>query len=125
MNRCRTTTVLMAFTACAMSLAAEGASTNGFRFLDVNGTSLGLWDGAKPLLVYNHGVQSKTGVPADRNRSTYIHPLYGLDGEVLTDDFPRDHYHHRGLFWAWPHVKIGGRELDLWMLKGIEQRFVK
>ncbi|HPC59287.1 MAG TPA: PmoA family protein [Verrucomicrobiota bacterium] len=94
-----------------------------FRFQPVNEKSLGLWEGAQPVLVYNHGVLSKAGVPADRARSTYIHPLYGLDGEVLTDDFPKDHYHHRGLFWAWPHVKVGGKEYDLWMLKGVEQRF--
>ena len=99
------------------------AATNGFRFAPVNDKSLGLWEGARPVLVYNYGVLSKTGVPSDRNRSSYVHPLYGLDGEVLTDDFPKDHYHHRGLFWAWPHVKINGREYDLWMLKGIEQRF--
>jgi hypothetical protein len=49
--------------------------------------------------------------------------VYGLDGEVLTDDFPSDHHHHRGLFWAWPHVKSGGKEYDLWMLNGVEQRF--
>jgi beta-glucanase (GH16 family) len=78
-----------------------------------------------PVLVYNHRVMRKEGVPADRARSTYVHPLYGLDGEVLTDDFPKDHYHHRGLFWAWPHVGIGGKEYDLWMLKGVEQRFEK
>src|SRR5512139_2330028 len=52
-----------------------------------------------------------------------MHPIYGLDGEVLTDDFPKDHYHHRGLFWAWPHVKTGGKEYDLWMIKGVAQKF--
>ena len=62
-------------------------------------------------------------VPADRARSSYVHPLYGLDGEVITDDFPKDHYHHRGLFWAWPHVRVGTEETDLWMLKGIRQQF--
>jgi hypothetical protein len=97
----------------------------GFRFADVNDKSLGLWEGDKPVLVYNHGVLLKTGVPADRARSTYFHPIYGLDGEVLTDDFPKDHYHHRGLFWAWPHVKIQGQEYSLWDLRGIEQRFVR
>jgi hypothetical protein len=75
------------------------------------------------VFVYHHGVQSKAGVPAHRNRSTYLHPIYGLDGEVLTDDFPKDHYHHRGLFWAWPHVRVGTNHYDLWMLQGIEQRF--
>jgi hypothetical protein len=103
--------------------AAEPTNGPGFRFAEVSDNSLGLWEGTKPVFVYNHGTMSRAGVPADRNRSTYVHPLYGLDGEVLTDDFPKDHYHHRGLFWAWPHVKVGDEPYDLWMLKGIEQRF--
>ncbi|MEW6159993.1 MAG: DUF6807 family protein [Verrucomicrobiota bacterium] len=85
--------------------------------------SLGLFEGETPVFVYNHGKVTRPGVPADRARSTYIHPIYGLDGEVLTDDFPRDHRHHRGLFWAWPHVQMGGKSYDLWMLHGMEQRF--
>lgn len=104
----------------ATGLTAPAA---GFRFAPVNDNALGLWEGDLPVLVYNHGVIQKEGVPADRARSSYIHPLYGLDGEVLTDDFPRDHYHHRGLFWAWPHVGIEGREYDLWMLNGIRHQF--
>jgi len=103
--------------------AAETAGTGGFRFADINDKSVGLWEGTKPVFVYNHGVISKAGVPADRARSAYVHPLYGLDGEVLTDDFPKDHYHHRGLFWAWPHVQIGDQHYDLWMLKGIRHQF--
>lgn len=99
------------------------ASAAPFRFADVNDKSLGLWEGERPVLVYNHGVISSTNAPADRARSSYVHPIYGLDGEVLTDDFPKDHYHHRGLFWSWPHVKIGEQEVDLWMLKGIRHQF--
>jgi len=105
------------------SHAAESASKSGFRFADVSEKSLGLWEGDKPVLVYNHGVISKSGVPADRARSSYVHPMYGLDGEVLTDDFPKDHYHHRGLFWSWPHVKIGEKEYSLWDLRGIRHQF--
>ncbi|MEI2726162.1 MAG: DUF6807 family protein [Verrucomicrobiota bacterium] len=109
----------------ALGLAAgslPGAET-GFHFADVNDQSLGLWEGARPVLVYNHGVIASTNAPADRARSSYVHPIYGLDGEVLTDDFPKDHYHHRGLFWSWPHVKSGETETDLWMLKGIHHQF--
>jgi hypothetical protein len=95
----------------------------GFRFSAITDKSLQLSEGNRPVLVYNHGLISKEEVPADRNRSSYIHPLYGLDGEVLTDDFPLDHFHHRGLFWAWPHVKIGDEEVDLWMLNGIRHGF--
>lgn len=42
-------------------------------------------------------------------RSGYIHPLHGLDGEVLTRDWSPDHPHHRGLYWAWPEVDWGDR----------------
>lgn len=98
-------------------------AADSFRFTNITEKSLGLFEGSQPVFVYNHGVMQREGVPADRARSTYLHPIYGLDGEVLTDDFPKDHYHHRGLFWAWPHVRIGGGHYDLWALEGIEQRF--
>jgi len=114
--------LLLGCAADPTSHAAE-ATKAGFRFADVSDKSLGLWEGDKPVFVYNHGVISKAGVPEDRARSSYVHPLYGLDGEVLTDDFPKDHYHHRGLFWAWPHVKIGDKECSLWDLKGIRHQF--
>jgi hypothetical protein len=113
--------MLLAFWACA-----SGSAADSLRFTNITDKSVALFEGARPVFVYNYGViQPPSGVPADRARSTYIHPLYGLDGEVLTDDFPKDHYHHRGLFWAWPHVRIGNQHYDLWMLKGIEQRFVR
>lgn len=107
----------------ALAALSATAAESQFAFKSVGDKSLGLWEGQRPVLVYNHGIMSKTGAPASFNRSTYIHPLYGLDGEMLTDDFPKDHYHHRGLFWAWPHVKVAGKNYDLWTVKGIYQRF--
>jgi Family of unknown function (DUF6807) len=94
-----------------------------FRFAPVDETALGLWEGDRPILVYNHGVRSKKGNPPPQSHRSYIHPLYGLDGEVLTDDFPTDHLHHRGIFWAWPHVTVDGKERDLWIQSGIDDRF--
>ena len=109
-----------------LATAPRANAADSFRFTNITDKSLALFEGTRPVFVYNHGiVPPPAGVPADRARGTYIHPLYGLDGEVLTDDFPRDHHHHRGLFWAWPHVRIGGQHHDLWALKGIEQRFVR
>src|SRR5687768_10502890 len=105
-------------TMTCVQLAAADASSKvlkpSFRFEQVTTNSLGLWEGNRPVLVYNHGIISKAGVNASQNRSSYIHPLYGLDGEVLTDDFPADHTYHRGLYWAWSHIKIGEQEYDLW-----------
>jgi hypothetical protein len=38
------------------------------------------------------------------------------DGNVLTEDFPKDHIHHRGIFWAWHQVRINGKTvLDQWV----------
>jgi len=48
-------------------------------------------------------------------RANYIHPLYSLDGEIMTEDFPADHPHHRGIFWAWHQVWLGNKRLgDPW-----------
>lgn len=98
-----------------------------FQIKDVGDASLGVWEGEKPVMVYNHGTITCEKVPesdARRSRACYVHPVWGLDGEVLTDDFPKDHYHHHGIFWAWPHVGIDGKEYDLWMYNNIQQRFV-
>ena len=107
---------------------AEGGNPAAFRLVDVDDKSLGVFDGEEPVLVYNHGVITCERVPETdhrRSRSCYIHPLYGISGEVLTDDFPQDHYHHHGIFWTWPHVGMEGQEHDLWAGNTIRQQFVK
>lgn len=51
-------------------------------------------------------------------RSDYIHPLYGLNGEILTRDWPDGgHPHHRGIFWAWPEVEFNGQRGDIYALQ--------
>lgn len=98
--------------------------TASFRVEHV-GNGLMVWDGPAPILVYNYGLKLAPGVAEDRRRACYIHPLYGPDGEVLTADFPKDHPHHRGLYWAWPKVYVGPemRRTDMWHLKGMWTRF--
>ena len=57
-------------------------------------------------------------------RCNYIHPLWGLDGTLLTEDFPADHLHHRGIFWAWHQIWINGERIgDAWAIDHFEQRF--
>jgi hypothetical protein len=56
-------------------------------------------------------------------RSDYIHPLYGLEGEMLTCDWPDGgHPHHRGIFWAWPEVKYGDQLGDIYALQRVFAR---
>jgi hypothetical protein len=102
-------------------LAAE--SPTDFRFEDGKNGSFKLWQGMQPVLVYNYEQVKRTGAAAAGNRASYVHPIFGLDGEVITDDFPRDHYHHHGLFWGWPHVVIGGKDYDFWKMHGTDIRF--
>jgi hypothetical protein len=56
-------------------------------------------------------------------RSDYIHPLYGLNGEMLTNDWPDGgHPHHRGIFWAWPEVDYGNQRGDIYALQRVFAR---
>jgi hypothetical protein len=94
-----------------------------FELEDRGSVTLELSEHEALVLGYNYGNILAPGVPEDRRRSSYVHPVMGLDGEILSSDFPSDHPHHRGLFWAWPRVGVGDQTLDLWHLRGIRHRF--
>jgi hypothetical protein len=95
-----------------------------FRFAAVSEASLGLFEGERPVLVYNHGQVRPPEGASGQPRACYLHPVYGLDGEVLSGDFAKDHTYHRGLYTAWPHIKIGEREFETWTARGeLAQRF--
>ena len=105
---------------------SPGVQTAQFEWDQTSATTLTLKDKGLPVLAYNFGLMSHAGVPEKRWRSGYIHPIYSVDGTtVLTDDFPSDHPHHRGLFWAWPKITINGVLYDLWQYDKapITQRF--
>jgi hypothetical protein len=99
------------------------ASSAGFRFEAIGNKSLQLWEGDRLVFTYHFGAMTSSNAPNARSRSNYFHPLYGLDGEVLTDDFPKDHDYHRGLYWAWSHVRVADQEYDSWSLRGIRYEF--
>jgi len=75
------------------------------------------YDGDKPVLFYHTGTNTYKG---KHPRANYVHPLMGLGGEVLTEDFPDDHPHHRGIFWAWHQVLVAGKSVgDAWSCQDI------
>ncbi len=72
-------------------------------------------EGSDSVLTYQAAEKSFNGT---YKRSNYIHPLYTLDGNILTEDFPADHLHHRGIFWAWHQLYIGDKRIgDGWGIK--------
>lgn len=55
-------------------------------------------------------------------RCNYFHPVWDLTGNIITEDFPADHLHHRGIFWAWHQILLDGKSVgDLWALEDILQ----
>jgi hypothetical protein len=69
----------------------------------------------RPVLAY-HTAVAEPPAPLEQTyrRSGFIHPLYSPDGRVLTDDFPPDHAHQHGLFFAWVNTTFAGKPVDFW-----------
>ena len=126
--RCLVVALLFLFPHVALRAADEQSNT--FRFEEVGKNTIALYEGDEPVYHYVYDLITNENVPEKeirrRTRGCYMHPLFGVNGEVLTDDFPKDHFHHHGLFWAWPHVQIGDEHHDFWNeTTDLEQRFVK
>lgn len=67
----------------------------------------------QPVLSYWHG-RPAPGQKYPLN--DFIHPLVGLDGEVLTALSPDDHVHHRGVFWTWVRHTRDEQSLGSWWI---------
>jgi hypothetical protein len=105
-----------------------------FQFKEADGKRLILTEGNLPIFVYCFDIVEHDWVPKKdlrRAAGCYVHPLYGLNGEVLTDNAPADHFHHHGIFWTWPHVSVheaNGKinNYDLWTSNtALKQHFVR
>jgi hypothetical protein len=100
------------------------AADSPFAFTQISDTGLQLSEEGKPVYVYNFGPILKAGFPERMRRSTYLHPVYAPDGTIVTDDFNKDHPHHRGIFWAWEEVTVDGKKDDVWTVKGYKEKFL-
>lgn len=55
-------------------------------------------------------------------RNNYFHPVYDLNGQVITEDFPEDHPHHRGIFWAWHELVVHDEKIaDQWAIDNFKE----
>ncbi len=94
--------------------AADEAVPAAWR-VDVNDQGVAVAEGGRPVLFYQRAPKSLDG---RYERAGYVHPLYDLDGNVLSEDFPEDHRHHRGVFWAWHQVWVGQQRVgDPWSIR--------
>jgi hypothetical protein len=111
--------------AAVFLFSAASAAAPKFAWIDHKDGRLELTEGGKTALIYNYGPQLRAGAPEDRRRCCYIYPALTPAGVSVLDDFPKDHFHHHGLFWAWPVVETPDGKYDLWMYKGAEHRPVR
>lgn len=82
-----------------------------------NKTGVEIKEGEQQVLFYQKSPKSQNG---QYERANYVHPLYGLKGEILTEDFPEDHPHQRGIFWAWHQIIVDGNKIaDGWTCENI------
>jgi hypothetical protein len=72
----------------------------------------------RTALVYR---TEKTSFPPNRpdlkpifQRGGYIHPVLSPSGKQITDDYPSNHKHHHGIWFAWTHTDFEGRSPDFW-----------
>jgi hypothetical protein len=103
----RITFLFIIFLSIAGSISAQKfsykKSVEGIEVLENN----------KPVLFFQ--TKPKT-VSGKYKRAGYIHPLYDLKGNAMTDDMPEDHPYHRGIFWAWHQIVVDGKNVaDGWM----------
>lgn len=81
------------------SAAGINVTLNGRKVLSFVGKPSSLPDpGIKPVFL----------------RGGYLHPVYTPLGRLVTDDYPSDHYHHHGIWFAWTKTKFGDAHPDFW-----------
>ena len=105
-------TALIIIGACQIS---KNDTSSRFRFVE-DDNRLELYDADKPVLFY----QKATKDNGESKFNHYIHPLYNLSGMAITEEFPNDHLHHRGLFWTWHQLYIDGRSIGSgWIMEDV------
>ncbi len=83
-----------------------------------SGQGIEVLEGEQPVLFYQSAPKSIDG---KFERANYVHPLHNLDGDIITEDFPDDHLHHRGIFWTWHQVWVGDQRIgDPWICQSFE-----
>ena len=74
--------------------------------------------GDRSILRYREQVvESPEGIDPVYRRSGQIHPILTPSGRLVTDDFPPDHPHQHGLFFAWVNTTFEGHHVDFWNQK--------
>ncbi len=112
---------ILFFSAIFLASCYSQESKSDFSFISTE-KGVELLENGKPVFFYEKLPKSLTGKYICNN---YIHPLYSLSGDTLTEEFPADHPYHRGIFWAWHQVYIDGKTVgDGWIMENTETEVI-
>jgi len=101
---------------CCLSIASC-VNTNNRLSVSESGEGIEITDQKRKVLFFQARPRSINGQYV---RAGYIHPLYDLEGNILTEDGPEDHPYHRGIFWAWHQIVWRNQKIaDGWMSENI------
>ena len=109
-------TILPAHAESGQYVLNNVSESDAFSFKeDTSAGRLYLYEGDKPVFAYNFKEQkAPAGTDEAYNRSSYFHPIYDLNGTILTDDFPHGEAHHRGMWCSWAFAYIDGQTYEPW-----------
>lgn len=103
----------------SLLLSCQSKQINATFIFKKNNQGLSLSENGRPIFFYQKKPKSLNGAYVCNN---YIHPLYSLKGDTLTEEFPIDHPYHRGIFWAWHQIHVNEKHIgNSWTMENIQQ----
>ena len=112
-----------------LSIEPEAVLKTSDMSIDKAGEYFDIVQDDRPVLRYNYG---SVPVPEGTHkhfaegesyeRGDYISPVFGPSGEMITEDYPDDHPHHRGVWWSWPVTRWRDQVADIWAVVGVHAR---
>lgn len=113
-----TLSIILIFYFFLVSCGTASEKKEGFEFRQ-NEQGLELYESGDP--VYHYQKEPKI-IGNQYICNNYLHPLYSLDGDTLTEEAPEDHPYHRGIYWAWHQMYIHDQSIaDGWIMENISQ----
>ncbi len=108
---------------CLLIISCGPSSDKGSAFRFEEGEQgVELYENGKPVFFYQ---KEPKAISEGYICNNYLHPLYSLDGDTLTEEAPPDHLHHRGIFWSWHQHYINGQRIgDGWIMEGISKEVI-
>lgn len=121
MNYCKTIQVKVILFCCIV-LASTPVFSQRFTTVESR-EGIEISEKGKKVLFYQKFPKSLNG---KYERAGYVHPLYSLNGKILTDAFPDDHPYHHGIFWAWHQIVLNNKKIaEGWTCENISWQPVR